>query len=135
MLKSVEFWQLMIPIGAAIVAWLANEWRKQAWENFLRKERYYQALLSRTDAFFQTGTEEDRREFLKQLNLCWLYCPDDVIRKVYAFLNTVHEKYQGTDTQRKDSLRELVVAIRKDLFPWYRRTALRPSDFQILRIK
>lgn len=130
---DIELWELMLPVLTAILAWLANEWRKQAWENFLRKERYYQSLITCMGAFFETEKEQERREFLNQLNLCWLYCPDDVIKKAYAFLNTFQT--QATHAARKDSVRELVLAIRKDLHPWYRRTKLTAADFQVLQAR
>jgi len=47
-----DFWTFMVPVVTALVAWLANEWRKRAWENFPRKERYYQSLITGMGAFF-----------------------------------------------------------------------------------
>jgi hypothetical protein len=35
MLNDVQFWQITVPLIAAVVAWLANEWRKRSWEDFL----------------------------------------------------------------------------------------------------
>jgi hypothetical protein len=131
---TFDYWKIAVPLFTAIIAWLANEWRKQAWETFLRKETYYKSLLSTIDAFYG-GQVGGRAEFLKQIQLCWLYCPDEVIRKAYAFLGAVHENFTGTQEQRETAARELVVAIRRDMFPWYRRTNLRPDEFQLLRMR
>lgn len=131
----MEYGQLALTALGAIIAWLANEWRKREADNFARREENYKALLSALASFHVGGSSEGRAEFLRQVQIGWLYCPDDVIKKAYAFLNAVQGGFNGTQDQRDDAARELVVAIRKDMMPWYRRTDLRPKDFQLLRVK
>ena len=39
----------------------------------------------RNDADAQVNDQEKKVEFVEQLNLCWLYCPDEVIKVVMTF--------------------------------------------------
>ena len=131
----MQYWQLMLSAFGAVLAWLANEWRKREADNFVRREENYKSLLTALTSFFVGGGLEGRAEFLRQVQIGWLYCPDDVIRKAYAFLSTVHENFKGTQKEKEDAARALVLAIRKDMLPWYRRTKLRPGDVHLLRVK
>ena len=78
-LLDPNFLQLTIPMLAAVVAWYANERRKRAWEEYERKEQNYIALLRASRGFYiDTQDTAKKAEFLDQVNLCWLYCPDGV---------------------------------------------------------
>jgi hypothetical protein len=87
----------------------------------------------RSNAFFDGGDKDEQQDFLNELKVCWLYCPDEVLRKAYAFLTTVEGNFKGTADERKDALRELALAIRKDMMPWYRRTRLEAKEFKLLK--
>ena len=56
-----------------------------------------------------------KQNFLDELNQCWLYCPDDVILKAYAFLDTVHTGAATDDATKESHCGDLVAAIRRDL--------------------
>lgn len=51
---------------------------------------------------------------MQHVDLCWMYCPDDVVMKLYAFLKTVNTN-SSTDDQKAAVLEKAMVAIRNDL--------------------
>lgn len=116
-LASVDFWKFAAPLFGAIVAWFVNEWRKRVWEQYQRKEESYRELLRCLKGFYvgANNANELKAEFLNQLNRCWLYCPDDVILKGYAFLNTVHTSNPSTDEVKEKAMGDFVASIRNDL--------------------
>ena len=53
-------------------------------------------------------------EFFKQVDLCWMYCPDSVLNKAFHFLNMM--KTGGwTKEEEENAMGELILEIRKDL--------------------
>jgi hypothetical protein len=57
-----------------------------------------------------------RQEFLTQINLCWLYCPDEIIRKANQLALAIE---QGSN--KKELLAgELMLELRKDLLGHFR---------------
>lgn len=77
-----------------------------------------------------------KEEFLKQVNLCWLYCPDEIIHKSYGFLDSVRTGAQLSDEEREKALRQFVLGARTDMLArgwwWQNRTKLIAEDFRIL---
>lgn len=136
--SSVDFWKFALPLLGAVVAWFANEWRKRIADQYQRKETNYKELLRSLRGFYvgASNDEELKREFLNQLNIAWLYCPDDVIKKGYAFLDTVHAMKVSTDPDRELAMGAFVAAIRLDLLSrkLVQKTKLSPSDFRHLSI-
>jgi len=142
-LLSSEFLKIALPLLAGILAWLANEERKRKWEEYKRKEERYIPLLRSLKGFYANAdlTSDQARklkdEFLNQLNLCWLYCPDEVIRKGYSFLQTVFMGESRTDEEKQKALGDFILSLRKDLFAcrfWLlRRTSLSVEDFKSLK--
>ena len=88
--------------------------------------------------FYVEAGDADRlkAEFLDQLNQCWLYCPDEVIRKGYAFLDTVHARQRQPDEAKEKAMGDFVVSIRRDLLSrkLIRSTALTEADFRHLKV-
>jgi len=136
-LSSVDFWKFVVPLMGAVFAWFLNEWRKRIWEQYQRKEDQYKVLIKCLQGFY-VGTENPlmKAEFLQQLNICWLYCPDEVIKKAYAFLDTVHTNQTTTDEIKEKSVGEFVLAIRQDLLSrkLLKKTDLKQSDFRHLKV-
>lgn len=114
-LSSIEFWKFSVPLLGAVVAWFVNEWRKRLADQYQRKEANYKELLRSLRGFYYGSENSDalKLEFLNQLNTAWLYCPDEVIKKGYDFLGSIHTKPSGADSEV--ALGEFVVAIRKDI--------------------
>jgi hypothetical protein len=77
-----------------------------------------------------------KAKFLSELNNCWLYCPDEVIKKAYAFLAKVHTDARYPDEVKENAFGELMVAIRKDLLcrKPVSSTQLSAKDFNHLRV-
>jgi len=135
-LLSVDFWKFAVPLLGAIVAWFANEWRKRITDQYLRKEANYKELLKSLRGFYigAANAQELKVEFLNQLNVAWLYCPDDVIQKGYAFLDTVHAKQIHTDAKKEAAMGAFVAAIRRDILSrkLVKKTTLAAADFKHL---
>lgn len=115
--SSPDFWRFAVPLVGAVIAWYSNEWRKRMADQYQRKEANYKELLRSLSGFYD-GTANGlhlRAEFLSQLTTAWLYCPDEVIQKGYAFLETVHSSQTYTDDQKQKAMGEFVVAIRQDI--------------------
>ncbi len=135
---SVDFWKFAAPLFGAIVAWFVNEWRKRVWEQYQRKEESYKELLRCLKGFYvgASNAAELKEEFLNQLNRCWLYCPDDVIKKGYAFLDTVHTGQTSTDKVKEKAVGDFVASIREDLLSrkLLKKTKLTGEDFKHLKV-
>jgi len=133
-MNSLEVWQITVPLLVAVLAWILNESSKRSWEQYKRnEERYKELLLSLRGYYVASEDLAKRQEFLDQVNLCWLYSPDNVIRKAYAFLDTVKTGAEATESDREKAAAELFVAIRKDLLPrslwrFWRKTQLDIAD-------
>jgi len=129
--------QIVLPLISAIIVWFFNEKRKRAWEEYQRKEENYKELIKSLKGFYLSWNDGEKKElknkFIDQLNLCWLYCPDEVIQKGYNFINTLLEN-KATDQERENALGELVITIRKDLMKRTisRKTKLKASNFKTL---
>ncbi|MEZ2721102.1 hypothetical protein ACBP46_06680 [Paenalcaligenes hominis] len=138
-ISSPDFWGLALPLVSATVAWFVNEWRQRVADQYRRKEASYKELLSSLRGFY-VGAENApqlKNDFLNQLNIAWLYCPDDVIRKGYAFLETVHSATAYPDEQKEKAMAEFVAAIRQDMLSrnLVRRSSLTAADFKHLKVQ
>lgn len=137
--SSADFWKFALPLFGATVAWFTNEWRKRLADQYQHKEANYKELLRSLRGFYIDAEDAStlRADFLNQLNVSWLYCPDEVIKKGYAFLDTVHDHQQRTDSDREKAMGEFVAAIRKDLLSrkLVRKSSLSASDFRHLSTK
>jgi len=137
-LRSVEFWKFVVPLIGAVIAWFVNEWRKRLADQYVRKETNYRELLRALYGFYEgfAGANDLKQEFLKQLSTSWLYCPDDVIKKGYAFLETVHARERRSDQEKEFAFGAFVLAIRQDLLSrrLVSKTALTPSDYKHYKV-
>ena len=135
-----EFLKIFIPLIVAVVAWVLNERSKRALEEYQRKESNYKELLLSLKGFYESVEQGERKElknkFIDQLNLCWLYSPDDVIFAGYNFIQAVHTDAgkHPTDEQKQNALGNFILAIRKDLLSRRitRTTELKSKDFMLL---
>ena len=131
-----DLFKITVPLIAAVIAWLGNERRKRALEEYIRKEEHYKKLLASLRGFYTSTQDRDvKQAFLEQLNQCWLYCPDKVIEAAYAFLGTVAVGAQSDDAAKERACGTLVVAIRKDLLSRrvVKRSRLRPESSRHLQ--
>lgn len=131
-LFSGDFLKFFIPLVGAVVAWFVNERRRRAWEEYLRKEERYRALLRTLSGFYtHASSAKVREEFLEEYKRCWLYCGDEVIKAANAAMGVMVEGVQVSMDQRLNRIGELVLAIRRDLLrrTLTRETTLRASDY------
>ncbi len=133
---------ILIPVIAAVivsiitlVTWYLNERSKRIHEEYKRKEEKYSELIRCLRGFYvESSDKEMRTEFLNQLNLCWMYCPDEIIHKAYNFLLMVHTDKKHSGEEKEKAMGKLILAIRKDLTDNrpLRKTGLKPDDFKHL---
>jgi hypothetical protein len=134
-----DFLQLFVPLIGAVIAWFLNELRKQKADLYQRKEAKYIELLSALKGFYvsaivnEAEAVDQKRKFLNQIDQCWLYCPDDVIRKGYVFLATIHTDRKSSEEEKQEALGEFVSSIRNDLFShgFINKTRLKGTDFKV----
>lgn len=134
-ITSVEFWKIVTPAIIAIATWYSNEKSKRIQHEYERKEDRYKELLCNLRGFYASLNDPKlKTEFLNQLNLCWLYAPDEVIKKAYEFLGLVNTDAKSNDSEKELALGELVVEIRKDLMARriVKNSNLKPEDFKNL---
>jgi hypothetical protein len=132
--------QLIVVVLTAAVGfatWYLNEWGKRREADYVRREQRYVELVKALRGFHE-GSEnvEAKEQFLIQLELCWLYGSDEVVRAAYSFLNKVNTQQTSTPIERATAAGDLMVAIRNDLL---RRaplkcSTLKPAEFQILDV-
>jgi len=135
-------WELLLAVvglaGAwlgSVVSWLRSQAQRRADEEYVRREGLYLQLLTALSAFYQGGTPDGVAAFTTQTRLAWLYAPDEVIRALYAFLDT---QKGDVPSERKNSegrrtMAELVSAIRTDLFHTTgKETQLTAADYKHL---
>jgi len=127
---------VILPLIGGFVTWYLNERSKRIYEEYKRKEDRYSELIRRLRGFYvDSSSTELRNEFLNQINLCWMYCPDEVIQKAYKFLLTVHTDKRSSDDEKEGALGEFMLAIREDLINRQplKKTGLKAEDFKHLR--
>jgi len=126
---------VLVSVFGGLVTWSCNAAAERAQRDYQRREQSYTALISSLGGFHVGGPALDKAQFIDQLNLCWLYCSDQVIRDANAFLATVESGSQSKDEQRKAAMKQLVTSIRRDLILGkpVASTELGPNDFRILK--
>lgn len=130
---------VIFTVTGGFVTWYLNERSKRIYEEYKRKEDRYSELIRSLKGFSVPPDTKLTREFLDQVYLCWMYCPDEVIGKANKFLLMTHEdtgnKY--SNEEREKAVGELILCIRKDLIDRkpLRKTKLKPEDYKYLRAK
>jgi hypothetical protein len=123
----------LVTVAGGFVTWLLNERSKRVQEEYVRKELRYIELVKSLRGFYAVGeTASLKEEFIAQVRLAWLYCPDEVIKRADGFLETVREGATCSDEEKVSALNSLLFAIRRDLFERrpIRTTKLNTGDFR-----
>lgn len=129
---SPDFVKFFVPLVGAVIAWFANEHRRRAWEEYLRKEERYRELLRTLTGFYSHASDADvRRQFLEEYKRCWLYCSDEVIKAANFAMEGMVEGTPIPNDERLRRIGVLVIAIRRDLLrrTLTSKTDLTPADF------
>jgi hypothetical protein len=134
-LLSSDFLKFAIPAAGAIIAWFVNERRKVRWEQYQRKEERYKELLHCLKGFYVHSQNTDMKaKFIDQVNLCWLYAPDEVIRRANTFLETIMTSRipLAKNEEKEKALGEFILAIREDMLSrrLVTNTSLKHSDWK-----
>lgn len=131
-------WKVITPsiaVIGSVFLWLLNKSQERKHEEYLRKEKRYDTLIKKLSGFY-VGSEskQQKDDFIKEGNLCWLYCPDEVIQKIYNFLSKVKVGEDYKDEEKEVAVGDLMLAIRKDLISRkiVKKTNLKAKDFQNL---
>lgn len=108
--------------GTSVIfhAWDARQ--KEKWTAYEHKEaRYHELIRSlrtlQTDVRLQDPVEANKK-FLEQVDLCLMYCSDEVIRSTWGLIDRSkpqNAKVYGVDTGT-GALKGILYAIRKDMF-------------------
>lgn len=122
----------------ALLTWLLNKHAQRQIDERRRREERYVELLSAIEGYYReefhaARSIEKRRHFIEQYRLCFLYCPDEVIRKanvLFDTLSTVPSR-EFSDEDRERAAGDLVMTIRRDLLG-SRKTRLGLSEFKTL---
>lgn len=126
----------VLTIGAGLLTWSLNERSKRIDQEYRRKESRYVNLLTALRGFYKDSYSKDlRNEFLHQVNLMWLYCPDEVIKSAYSFLEKVQTGKKYSDEEKESAVSVLILAIRKDLLKknQLKNTKLKSDEFKHLK--
>lgn len=135
-ISSIEFWKVVFPLLIAIFVWHLNQNSQRQWEQYKRKEESYKELVRNLRGFYVDFEDRElKQKFIEQVNLCWLYAPDDVIERAYDFLNSVYSGSGVTQEHHKIAVGELMVTIRKDMLSGkiVQKTDLTSADFKHLK--
>jgi Pyruvate/2-oxoacid:ferredoxin oxidoreductase delta subunit len=132
--------EMLIQVGGAVIALVAglitlfiNERNKRSEQEYKRKEERYIELVNALRGFYIDSFDKEKTEnFLRQVNLCWLYCPDEVIQTAYKFLMMVHTGQKQQDADKEKAVGEFILAIRMDLIGRkpVKSTSLKSEDFK-----
>lgn len=134
---STEILKITIPVIIVITGWYFTEQSKIRWEQYQSKKESYQELIKNLSGFSRYQLNANKRQkFIDQINICWLYAPDEVIQKGYDFIRTVGDGSEKiTNSEREQALSEFILTIRQDMLSRkiVKYTELKSDDFQYLR--
>lgn len=102
-----------------VTAWIVTDCQNRQYQLERWKTERYHALVESSRGFHAgadpSASWELREDFLTQLDLCWVYCSDAVIRKAYQFVETVEIGQDSSDEQKERAFREFIAEIRKEI--------------------
>ena len=108
--------------GANMAFHLWNESDKAKWTAYEHKEARYQELIQslrglQTDPRLQNPVDAEK-EFLKQVDLCLMYCSDPVLRSTWGLIDRAKPENVGVYGvyAATASLKDILYEIRKDMF-------------------
>ncbi len=102
----------------AAVTWFKNEKSKRLEAQRTHKEKIYTELITNLSGFYVNTFDLQKKErFILHYRLCWLYSPDEVIRKLNLFFTLVSKQASPdhTPAERENVVAELLLEMRKDL--------------------
>ena len=133
MLEWSDALKICVPVAVAAIGLIGNEYFKRRWEKYKRKEEQYLGMLQSLKGFAVGANpdkaRQDKTEFIQQLNVAFLYCPDSVIKAAYDFLDCVSVGAKMSESRTREALNGFVSEVRKDLHGPRRKSRF---DFRLL---
>ncbi len=125
-----SFLGIVVTALGAVFIWFLNQLSKRKWEAHIRREKRYKRFLDSIDGFYENSQcSKSKNEFIRQLRLAWLYCPDSIIRQANQFLESVEKREKkSTHDEKETALANLVLEMRRDMVG---KTDLNTTDFKI----
>ncbi|MBL7935270.1 MAG: hypothetical protein JNM51_05610 [Bacteroidia bacterium] len=133
----------IIGIIGGIATWLYNEVQKRRIKLLFEKEKRYENLIRLLRNLGEVALNSDKgNEFIVEFQLCWMYCPDEIIKKGNLFLDSMNSTIVERNQQNINKLKgEFIVELRKDLikmnksifYSFQKDTKLQYSDFRDVR--
>jgi len=107
----------ILGLFGSLFAWIYNEWQKRISKLISEKEKRYKKLIQLIRSF-GSGSEDVQKanKFIVEFQLCWMYCPDVIIKKGNIFIESMQKEKMVTQEQKDMAKGELILEIRKDLF-------------------
>ena len=127
---------VVLSVLGGIITWSFTEKAKRSHEEYIRREERYANLIRAIHGFSsELGSQELQQKFIGELELAWLYCPDEVIKKGYAFLETMEVGQKASQENIQKALGELMIEIRVDLLKRksVKSTDLKAGDFKLIK--
>lgn len=130
----------IIGITGGILTWLYNEVQKRRIKLLSEKEKRYENLIRLLRNLGDVAENNEKgNEFIVEFQLCWMYCPDEIIKKGNLFLDSMNPEIVDRNQKEIDKLKgEFIVELRKDLikmnkpicYHFQKTTKLQHSDFK-----
>ncbi|HCJ7319049.1 TPA: hypothetical protein NVH33_003705 [Vibrio cholerae] len=119
-------------VSVAIFQWNATEKAKLREFEQQRKEEAYKTIIYSLNGFYpeivsclsESDVNRLRLSFSNQMDNCWLYCSDDVVKKTTALISAVSENADSTIQTKARN--DLIYAMRKEFKP---ESSLTVSDY------
>jgi len=134
--EYVPVFVVVCSILGSVGIWSLTEKAKRSHEEYTRREERYANLIKAIHGFSsELGSQELQQKFIGELELAWLYCPDEVIKKRYAFLKTMEVGQNASHEDIQKALGELMIEIRVDLLKRksVKSTDLKAGDFKLIK--
>jgi hypothetical protein len=106
----------LLTLLVSFTIWSLSERSKRIESKLKIKEERYMKLISSIQGFGD-GTLDVQRanEFPNELNLAWIYCSDDVIKKCIVFIDILSIKENRKQADVNSAIGDILLSIRKDL--------------------
>lgn len=136
----MEHTTLIITAVSAVGGWIFNTFLNANERLLTEKRQRYEKLIESIHGLSDNDSSELGNKFIIEYKLCWMYCPDEIIRKLNDLLSSMKQE-NNLKQEDKDRLKgELILELRKDLIKTSRythlmfiKTNLSASEFQDVR--
>ena len=123
-ITSMEFWTISVPVASAILVWTLNEVGKRKAYNREKKQECYSEMLCSISGLLEGGHNPQKAAvFVDNLNKLWLYAPDNVVRDVNNYAQSMIDNV--SEDIRKEKRQKLILSMRNDVL---NRTELKDTE-------